>query len=766
MPPSSISSSAASAEKAILPFLAGVFVPWHPWGIYGKARVPKVVRCFIALAGASLALVRAEDLEDSLVRLSDQIPYVGYGDFLYGRNDGIVSDHAAVKEAERSLQAALEEPLAIDRLAKLAEHSDPRVRTLALLKLYALENHDALRVIHRHLGDPAATFPMLGWTHDPAGATIPATEPATVGGIAGLMLKMTGYPAHWEGRDGKSPTFEAWSAKRLGNPEWIGWYDFLYKRATGGTSPIPAGSAGRIAELRKKLDAAPFAVRAWMWFGVADDCLIEPRYDTPLATEAEMIEAGKKLGAEALLAFLRDGTRTGLREPKADDPERGRRFILSHAKQLFREQDSEALAAMGQFTAAADAADADPKSASELIRRLLGTKDRPGDGDIARAMAALLDLQGDTEAEFVVEWFYDTPSSPHASSAQSIFIREYQRRRPAAWQRPASLLVGHPAFERLPPLDLTYLGMMVNPLSGQEIVPVGMRDEIFEMEARNRLRAHFGHPEVVHRRLETPDIKPVPPLWSTDFPGESVSLAMSPDGELVAVGRGSGSVLLFETKNGEPAGELPVEGAALVHFRKPDGVLMVITKAGLLTEWDARSRKQLREVKLGEYFTDEMAISDDGGTLATRFGNLTVYDLKSGKPKWTAEFRCRGGDGFISFSPDGKFLLTTGTDSKTVVWDGVTGEFRHEYRSDTARVGAIGFAADSRTFFVATEPGRVSRIEAATGLATQVLEVPGGWLWKAAVSPDGRRLAGIESSTDPTGAWVGHLRCWSLDPQD
>jgi WD40 repeat protein len=737
-------------------------------------------------------------LEDSLVRLSDQIPYVGYGDFLYGRKDGILSDHAAVKEAERSLQAALDEPLAIDRLAKLAEHSDPRVRTLALLKLYALENHDALRVIHRHLGDAAATFPKLDWTHDPAGAAIPATEPATVGRVAGLMLEMTGYPAHWERRGGKDPTFEAWSAKRLGNPEWIGWYDFLYKRATGGTSPIPAESAGRIAEVRKKLDASPFAVRAWMWFGVADDPLM-----APLATEAEMVEAGKKLGAEALLAFLRDGTRAGLREPKVDDPERGRRFILSHAKQLFREQDSEALAAMGQFTAAADA---DPKSASELIRRLLGAKDRPGDGDIAQAMAALLDLQGDTEAEFVVKWFYDTPSYPHGSSAQSGFIREYQRRRPAAWQRPASLLVGHPAFERLPPLDLMYLGMMVNQLSGQEIVPAGMRNEIFEMEARNRLRAHFGHPEVVHRRLETPATKPVPPSWSTGFQGKAVSLATSPDGELVAVGRGSGSVLLFETKKGEPVGELPVEGAALVHFRKPDGVLMLITKAGLLTEWDAKSRKQLREVKLGEYFTDEMAISDDGGTLATRFQDLSVYDLKSGKPKWTAELRSRLGDGFISlspdgtrlavcdgferaiqmfdtgsskpiatmnrhsgvpaqayFSPDGKLLLTTGTDSKVVVWDGVTGEFRHEYRGDTAYVGAIGFAADSRTFFVTTEPGRVSRIEATTGLATQVLEVPGNWLWKAAVSPDGRRLAGIESSTDPTGAWVGHLRCWSLE---
>jgi WD40 repeat protein len=745
-------------------------------------------------------------LEDSLVRLSDQIPYVGYGDFLYGRKDGMLSDHPTVKEAERSLQAALEEPLAIDRLAKLADHSDPRVRTLALLKLYALENHDALRVIHRHLGDSAATFPMLDWTHDPAGAIIPATEPATVGGIASLMLKMTGYPAHWEGRGGKDPTFEAWSAKRLGNPEWIGWYDFLYKRATGGRSPIPAESAGRIAELRKKLDACPFAVRAWMWFGVADDCLMQPLYDTPLATEAEMVEAGKKLGAEALLAFLRDGTRAGLREPKADDPERGRRFILSHAKQLFREQDSEALAAMGQFTAAADA---NPKSAPELIRRLLGADDRPHDWDIARGMAALLDLRGDTEAEFVVKWFYDTPSYPHGSSAQSIFIDEYQRRRPAAWQRPASMLVGHPAFERLPPLDLIYLGIMVNQLSGQEIVPAGMMHESFEMEARNRLRAHFGHPEVVHRRLETPATQPVPPSRSTGLPGESVSLAMSPDGELVAVGRDSGSVLVFETKKGEPVGELPVEGAALVHFRKPDGVLMVITKAGLLTEWDAKGRKQLREVKLGEYFTDEMAISDDGGILATRFHDLSVYDLKSGKPKWTAELRSRAGDGFISlspdgtrlavcdgferaiqlfdaavskpiatmnrhsgvpaqayFSPDGKLLLTTGSDSKIVVWDGVTGEFRHEYRGDTAYVAAIGFAADSRTFFVTTEPGRVSRIDATTGLATQVLEVPGNWLWKSAVSPDGRRLAGIESSTDRNGASVRNLRCWRLDSED
>ncbi len=164
--------------------------------------VPKVVRCLIALVGASLALVRAGDLEDSLVRLSDQIPYVGYGGFLYGRKDGMLAEHPTVKEAERSLQAALDEPLAIDRLAKLAEHSDPRVRTLALLMLYARVRGE---VVLRHpLVSPRIQRPIDLHPRIPEAAARGVAAAGELAGRPPCIRAPASARSHGSGNDGES----------------------------------------------------------------------------------------------------------------------------------------------------------------------------------------------------------------------------------------------------------------------------------------------------------------------------------------------------------------------------------------------------------------------------------------------------------------------------------------------------------------------------------------------------------------------------------
>lgn len=258
-----------------------------------------------------------------------------------------------------------------------------------------------------------------------------------------------------------------------------------------------------MAAVRRKIDALPPVTRAWMLLAIGTIDLhinedAAPERQIPLfATEEELLAAAKQLGPDALLAFLRDGTRTGLRDPKCDDPSKGRDFILAHAGDLFRKQDADALKAMGELVAAADA---DPERASQLIREELYLRDK-GQSTYGRgkAIAALLDLCGDRETDFIVQRFYEGLRKSDPSYEQQEFIREVERRKPKEWRKTLRGIVEHPGFEPLDKWPLVYFARLTARL-GETGIPTNQDNRDLPLpEVRNLLRAYFGLPEVSYR---------------------------------------------------------------------------------------------------------------------------------------------------------------------------------------------------------------------------------------------------------------------------
>lgn len=744
---------------------------------------------FAALALAAALLISAlpalaEEWEESFLKTADQIPLVDYGALLYQRSS---RGDPRIADPGKILDALLAKEIPFDQLVSLSDHKDSRVRSLALMKLYATETHEAFRVIQRHAKDEAPSFPAFQLSSSFRAAQQPiSTSPQSVGGMASKMLEMIGYPSSWTRVDGSNPPFDAWAKPRLGNPDWIGWQDFLFRRVSGGTMPMPRERQDKLDAFKKSQAALPAAVRTWTWLGVADDYLGAPAYDTPLASEAEIIAAARDLGADALLAFLRDGSRAGLRQARIDDPDRGKRFILLHGKQLFREQDAAGLVKMGHFAAAADA---DPKNASAIIRQgLAALKETYQDWDRARAMAALLDLRAEAETDFVVEWFYATPDLSTGSTDQSVFIHEYERRKPADWKTPVSRLVAHPGFERLKPLDVIYVALLVNRLSGNPVFAEDLLHDEREAELRNKLREHFGLPLVKSIGLTLPATPPVEAAWESGIEGKPTSLSLSPDAQIAAVGREEAPVLLFEVSSGKPLGELAADGGARsIQFRKEDGALLVLSSTGTLTEWDVKDRKQLRQSKPGEIPFSEVAISASGGLIAHRATEgISVFDLAKGLTRWKSPRRIRAFgtlgisddgsrvvacDGFgkelllfdggspqaiatlaghsgtpkrACFSPDGRYLLSTGEDTKLIVWDGRTGALLHEYQNPRSRHSAIGFSADSKSAIARFDHEHLLVFEVASGKALQSLRSKCNWGAEIECTPDGKFCIEIE----------------------
>ncbi len=641
------------------------------------------------------------------------------------------------------------------------------------------------------------------------GPVTPRTEPKTVGAIASQMLKILGYHYKWQQQADQKLAFHQWRASYLDNPDWIRWYEFLYARASQGINPPQPESAARIAALRKKMEALPVPVRAWTWFGLADDAMMIPLPDTPLASEAEMIEAGRQLGSAALLGFLRDGTRAGLRGAASEDPARGRRFILSHARQLFGPQDAQALLEMGHFTAAADA---NPAMASQSIRQAVkvwrSEKQLPGQRwDRARAVAALLDLRGDSETEFIVHWFYEEPYDSSASSAQSVFVTEVERRRPKEWKNTFRALVNHPGFDQLTPLDVVHVARLLNKLSGEEIVPEGLLIKEKDVEARNKLRAWFGIAPIEKKQLVASGPLREQPLWSAKLKQEASSLDVDSAGKVVAIGlRRDGGVLMLDADTGRSLAELPVKGDyVFVHFRRPDDVLLTFGAANEIREFSADGRPlTTRPLAIrGRRTTGESAISDAGDLLAHRGDNLQVIDLTGAKPPWIENvfmprIRAFGvlamspdgkrvvicdeftkplllwdtGDkklvakldehagipSHACFSRDGKMLISTADDSKVLLWDGRTGALRREFWSDAARRGVVAFTSDSTHFIAPSGHGEFAVFDCETGNAALRFKTQGAYITQITAAPDGARLFVLVRTMDGDS----RLDCWEL----
>ena len=144
-----------------------------------------------------------------------------------------------------------------------------------------------------------------------------------------------------------------------------------------------------------------------------------------------------------------------------------------------------------------------------------------------------------------------------------------------------------------------------------------------------------------------------PPATSVD------SVAVSPDGSLVATAAGEGGVRLY----------------------------------------DARTGALLRAI--GEAGDRGVSFSPDGRTLAAAGFHMDklvgVFDVQTGKRRSPLAGHTEWEAYATAFSPDGKLLASTGTDKQILVWELATGKLRHQLKDQPFRVSALAFSPDSAT---------------------------------------------------------------------
>lgn len=171
------------------------------------------------------------------------------------------------------------------------------------------------------------------------------------------------------------------------------------------------------------------------------------------------------------------------------------------------------------------------------------------------------------------------------------------------------------------------------------------------------------------------------PTWSDTLE----SIAISPDGKLLASGGASTVVAVWDINTGSVVRELlgNAETVRSVSF-SPDGKLLASGgNDGFIRIWDVSSGQLVHELNL-EVAVSAIDFSADGSVLVSGDlgGRIMVWDASS-----FTELRTMTGHGGFPFvndlaiSADGHYVISGATEPKAIIWDATAGEKFAEYES-------------------------------------------------------------------------------------
>jgi WD40 repeat protein len=243
-------------------------------------------------------------------------------------------------------------------------------------------------------------------------------------------------------------------------------------------------------------------------------------------------------------------------------------------------------------------------------------------------------------------------------------------------------------------------------------------------------------------------------------------VAFSPDGKIIA-SCSRDFIILSEVASGKELGRLQTKKPAEGLMFTPDGkTLLSWGEEGDVKIWDVQERK-IRFACTGRFGDGRsLALSHDGKTMiqATYPGStLCVWDVATGKERFTDFEGHDTAVNCIAFSPDGKTLVSVGDKQQLRKWDVKSwkpiGEWKESARS-------LSFSPDGTKLALVPAYERVVRIkDVASGKTDRQIPVDDvDYVWRVCFARGGKLLVSVDSNRSLGGTPKGTARLVVWDP--
>ena len=423
--------------------------------------------------------------------MTSQIRFFPTGEFLNGRADMLQYEHPHVSKAWikdwHNVNAELtsrKDPTA-DVIA-LLKNNDPKVRTLALAALFERQDPKMLPHIAALMSDKAKTFEKIqSWGGNPPPK--PILEKQTVGDVANAFVGI------WMGSVVKEGTsFETYWNTRKDRKFCASWFLLRIQRAANFSSHVEKERAPLIRAIRKEIDALPAVDRDWTLLWLASHRSFNS--DQPannLVSPEERIAAAKRLGPVRLMELIQD-------KKISDDPDfspttsgTGREgliyWVVHNAGKLLRPEDAPALLAEEYLPPSGfiragfviGAAELQPKNAQNWLRAALKSRTENYHPIIyyrAELAAALWRMVGESEIDFLADWFYGERVNSNDHPGQTtVFLREIKGVRTPADRKLVARLIDDKRLDRL---DYQSTRGLIETANGWTKIPVVSQSDL------------------------------------------------------------------------------------------------------------------------------------------------------------------------------------------------------------------------------------------------------------------------------------------------